>query len=238
MNKSLFACLFAPLALFSNFDLIEDMNNFYSKKTFYYALRGFTIAAPMTVSGTDEKIDAFWQTKIRTKNTDHFAHVFKQFGENKTFIIMISAGTTAGYLMRSNALGRFIFDFSINTMRGTFIGLPAVVAMQNVLGASRPHEGRGPSYRPFHNDHGVSGHSYMGAIPFLTLAKMSDDLLVKVICTGAASLTGLSRINDRAHYMSQVIMGWAFAYAAVEAVHKTNSSIEISADRISYVNEF
>jgi len=32
-------------------------------------------------------------------------------------------------------------------------------------------------------------------------------------------LTGLSRINDRKHYLSQVILGWSIAWNAVEAVH-------------------
>ena len=33
-------------------------------------------------------------------------------------------------------------------------------------------------------------------------------------------LTGWSRINDRKHYLSQVVLGWTIAWNAVDAIHR------------------
>ncbi len=102
-----------------------------------------------------------------------------------------------------------------------------MLAMQLLTGASRPGENlSGSHWKPFQDSNGVSGHSFMGAIPFLTAAMMTEDPALKALFYAGSALVPLSRINDAAHYPSQALLGWAMAYVAAQAVNKTADSPE------------
>jgi len=65
----------------------------------------------------------------------------------------------------------------------------------------------------------VSGHAFVGAVPFLTLAKMAENQKpLQVLAYALSVLTAWSRVNDNAHYTSQAILGWYMAYESVDAV--------------------
>ena len=70
----------------------------------------------------------------------------------------------------------------------------------------------------------MSGHAFMGAIPFLSAAKMTEDPYLKATFYVASTLPGLSRITDDDHYPSQVLLGWWIAYLAASAVDEVNIS--------------
>jgi hypothetical protein len=52
---------------------------------------------------------------------------------------------------------------------------------------------------------------------------MSENPYVEEIWYGLSTLTGLSRINDNAHYFSQAALGWYLAYLSCEVVSKVDS---------------
>jgi membrane-associated phospholipid phosphatase len=94
-----------------------------------------------------------------------------------------------------------------------------MILMQHLTGGSRPQEGNEPSdWKLFQDSNGVSGHAFVGALPFMTAAKMSDEIGLKIAFYTCAAFAGLSRIDDDAHYPSQVLLGWWMAYAAVRSV--------------------
>ena len=64
----------------------------------------------------------------------------------------------------------------------------------------------------------------MAGVPFITAAMMSDDPLEKTFFYVCSTVTGWSRINDDAHYLSEVWMGWAMAYIACQAVDGTQKA--------------
>jgi membrane-associated phospholipid phosphatase len=70
----------------------------------------------------------------------------------------------------------------------------------------------------------VSGHTFIGAVPFLVAAKRADGFLLKSAYFVGSGLAGYSRINDDAHYLSQVILGWSIAYLSVAATQLTERS--------------
>jgi hypothetical protein len=86
-------------------------------------------------------------------------------------------------------------------------------------GGDRPTEGDS-KWGAFNNFHGISGHTYFSAVPFITAAKMSDNPYQKAIFYGLSTLTGLGRINDDKHYFSQVALGWYIAYLSCAVVEK------------------
>jgi membrane-associated phospholipid phosphatase len=63
----------------------------------------------------------------------------------------------------------------------------------------------------------------MGAIPFLTVASMTDSVGVKVVMFLLSWGAGWSRINDDMHYASEVFMGWSLGFMGVDAVTRTKS---------------
>jgi hypothetical protein len=68
----------------------------------------------------------------------------------------------------------------------------------------------------------VSDHAFIGAVPFITAAKMNENPYIKGALYGLSVLPGLSRINDNKHYFSQVLLGWYLAFLSCNAVEKTN----------------
>ena len=58
----------------------------------------------------------------------------------------------------------------------------------------------------------------MSALPFLSAAKMTDEPWWKVVFYAGSALGPLSRVNDNAHYPSQVMLGWWLAYLSASAV--------------------
>jgi hypothetical protein len=97
-----------------------------------------------------------------------------------------------------------------------------MLALQQVIGASRPGEAEsGSHWEPFHDDNGVSGHSFMGAVPFITAAHMTKNPWLRGGLYLGSGMAGLSRINDNHHYASQAALGWWMAYLAARCVNPT-----------------
>ena len=78
------------------------------------------------------------------------------------------------------------------------VGAPATGVLQVAIGASRPSEtAAGSRWRPFHDNNGVSGHAFVGAVPFLAAAKYTDNRLLQVALIAASTVTASSRIAER-----------------------------------------
>ena len=124
-----------------------------------------------------------------------------------------------------------IGEWGDRSLRTFAVGAPLMFLTQRLTGGGRPGNapyGNGPHashWAPGVHDHGVSGHSFMGAIPFLSVARMSDNPWVKGTMYTASTLPALSRINDDAHFASQAFLGWWLAVLASEAVDQTNDGV-------------
>lgn len=97
-----------------------------------------------------------------------------------------------------------------------------MLLMQWATGGSRPTEDDS-HWRPFHDNNGVSGHAFIGAVPFLTAGRMGqDNRLARYLLYAASALPAWSRVNDNAHYPSQAFLGWFLAWEATGAVFQTD----------------
>ena len=128
----------------------------------------------------------------------------------------------AGRLSDNSPLFTTGGEWGERSLRTLLVGGPPMLGLQYALGASRPDETKEKSeWQPFQDNNGVSGHAFMGAIPFLSAAKMTEDSYLKAAFYTASALPGLSRITDDDHYPSQVLLGWGIAYLASSAVDNT-----------------
>jgi len=196
--------------------VVLDAKNYYLAPSNLLKLGiGIAVAAVPANTNADQWIRDEYQEEIRSDRTDDLAKIFKVPGDWFVAAPVYLGAFGAGRLLEIPVLEQW----AQRSARATVVGVPAVLFLQVALGGNRPTEGDS-HWRPFQNSHGVSGHAFIGSIPFLTAAKMSDSPYAKGVLYGLSTLTGLSRINDDAHYFSQVALGWYLAYLACEVVSK------------------
>lgn len=200
--------------------VVLDAKNFYLAPSNLLRL-GIGIAAAAVPANTnaDHWIRDRYQEHVRSGGTDDVAKVAKIPGTAWVNIPVYAGAYGAGRLIGSPAL----LEWSQRSFRATVVGTPAVLVLQEAIGSGRPADGSS-HWKPFHNGEGVSGHAYIGAIPFITAAGMSDTPYLKGVFFALSALPGLSRFNDDKHYFSQAALGWYLAYLSCEVI--SNGSAE------------
>jgi hypothetical protein len=195
-----------------------DFENFYLSRSNLTMLGiGVAGAAVLANTGTDRYIRNKYQYDLRNNQT---GNATKIFNISNTALVLVTVPVYigsygAGLLLENPTME----EWAQKSLRATAVGGPALLFLATATGADRPTEGNS-HWKPFHNIHGVSGHSYIGAVPFITAAKMSDNPYQKAVLYGLSAVTGLSRINDDEHYFSQVALGWYLAYLSCAVVEK------------------
>lgn len=200
----------------------RDYSEFYSSDRFIRMGIVFAGGAVLANTNNDQKFQDKYKAKIFSIDDSYNA---KQFGEGKYLIplSLISAGISH-YLSDGKELTG-IGKWGELTARAYAVGGPTVLVTQILTGASRPSEAPYKSdWKPFNDSNGVSGHAFIGAVPFINIAYMNDNIAVKSAAYLASTLAGLSRINDNQHYLSQVILGWYLAWESVDSVNSVDAN--------------
>ncbi|MCA9043840.1 MAG: phosphatase PAP2 family protein [Planctomycetaceae bacterium] len=201
------------------FDLGSDFRNLYSLET----LQPFVIvtgaAALMANTNFDGSFDRHYES-LRISPTNDFVGTVKSFGDGGRMLPIYGGAMVLHWIVPPDSVFAPVGDWGDRTMRAFVVGAPALVGMQLLTGGSRPEEGNS-HWHPFNDNNGASGHAFMGALPFMAAAEMTDHRGVKLGLYTASALTGWSRVNDRDHYLSQVVLGWTIAYLATRSVSQT-----------------
>ena len=175
----------------------------------------------MANTSADENFARWYQDDIRGETGDNFADLVKPLGEQWP---MVSTYLAASFAGRYAGVNPKIYRWGDRSIRAMLVGVPPLLLFQKALGSSRPNDPGGTSDWHFWNDNnGASGHTFVAAVPFLTAATLARRPLFKSAWIAGSTLTGWSRINDNDHFLSQVIVGWWLAHAAVKAVSLTEN---------------
>lgn len=195
--------------------VINDYKSFYSAKRWIRIGICFGIGAVAANTNIDSNVQSWYQNDVRSSGTDDFSKNVKWMGEG-TYLIPLSLLTASvKFFDNESPVG----NWGEHVARAYLTGSPAVLFMQAATGASRPGETNHDSrWRPFNDTNGVSGHAFIGAVPFLTIGKMCSNKYLKYIAYVASAATAFSRINDNDHYLSQIGLGWYMAWESVNAV--------------------
>lgn len=205
--------------------VIQDHKQFYSWRNMVTLGLGFGTFGIMANTKADQEILDWYQDDIRTSSLDDIAKIFKKVGEEDFLIPIALATAGASYFIPEDNTANPIGKWGMKTARSYLVGIPPLLLMQRVTGASRPGESRYQSdWDFFHDYNGVSGHAFIGAVPFMTVAGMTDNLFIKIFSYGASLACAWSRINDGAHYTSQAALGWLMALQATDSVFRTENS--------------
>lgn len=206
----------------------SDHCYFYSSHNL--SMLGLTFAggAVMAHTAIDRNLHDFVQENVRNANSDEWTEALglnKEVGNGFYTLPLFGVAAVAGQYYDDVESVRTIGEWGERSLRTFVVGAPPLVAGQLLTGGSRPYElsktEHNSHWHPFQDNNGVSGHAFMGAIPFLSVAKMAENPWIKGGFYVISTLPGLSRINDGAHYSSQVLIGWTLAYLASEAVDET-----------------
>jgi hypothetical protein len=184
----------------------------------------FGVGGIMANTNSDGDMQDWYQEHIRSDRTDRASKVAKIFG-NSWYVMPVSvAAAVWGDKFSAEGETSPITTWGERSTRAYFDGGPFMLLMQWTTGASRPSEDDS-HWRPFHNNHDVSGHAFVGAVPFLTAGRMCEDnTLVRYLLYAVSTLPALSRINDNAHYPSHAFLGWFLAWEATDVVARTHNN--------------
>jgi len=218
-------------------DIWQDYKNFYaldSLAMFGVALGGAAISANTT---TDSKFDAWYQGHVRTGSTDGFVGGIKWLGDGgKTVPIILGVTVLTGLTDRIPG-GDAAHDWGLRSIRGFAVGVPPMLAFQEILGSARPGQSPdGSKWTPFKTPHGVSGDAFMASVPFVTAAMMAENIWLKSALYVCSALPAIGRVNDHDHYLSQAVLGWFMGYLSARAVNLTESENQNWSVSPTYIN--
>ena len=206
----------------AGYKVAEDYRSFYSCDSLVCLTAAFGAGALMANTGFDTTMQNAWQRGVEPTGVGTFFSGCKDIGEGRYALPVFGVAAATGMLFEGNAVGDAIGEWGSRSLRIFVVGAPPLYAMQWVTGASRPGEGSAGSQWHFFNDNnGVSGHAFVGAIPFLAAVDMVESPLAKGALYVCSTFVGFSRMTDDAHYPSQVFLGWYLALASARAVSAT-----------------
>ena len=213
----------------------KDKKEFYSLNTATLLIPSFTIGGAIAKTDTDQQILDYYQSHIRSESINQFLSFWKLMGQEQVILPYAFIGLYGG-LKSETPSGAFAKELFSRCARAFIVGTAPLHITRALVGGSRPtRTSTSSKWSPFHRRHGVSGHTYTGAILFINLAQMTDNTFFKTLFYATSTLTGLSRVNDKDHYPSQAFLGWMMAYAACNSVTKGTSNFKFTAgpDRVS-----
>lgn len=203
-------------------NVVSDYRHYYRWSTACDLGWAIALSAPLANTSLDEDFRHWYQRDVRSSGSDDLSSFWRPWGEGKIFIPAWAGLAVVGHLWEERPLATAVGRFGDRTTRAYLVGAPPMLLMQFALGASRPGEtSHGSYWKPFDDTNAVSGHAFIGAVPFLTAARMTDRPAIKGALILLSTLPSWSRVNDDRHYLSQVCLGWYMAHLAVRAVDQT-----------------
>ena len=209
--------------------LKEDYKTFYLGPNLLYVGIAVAVAAPIANTRADHAIRNWYQNQAgqgRSAGADNTADVFKQFGEYKYAIPLYFLMSFSEHVCPDMPMMSPISDFGNRSLRALAVGAPAVGILQIGLGSGRPFT-EDSNWSPLRHSNGVSGHAFVGAVPFLTAASMTESRALQALLIAGSLAPAWSRIHTDDHYFSQVLLGWSIAYLSVQTVNQTESRFHI-----------
>jgi hypothetical protein len=200
----------------------RDLRHYYWGRPLAVLGLSVALAAPLANTHADQGIRDWYQQHVRSRQTDEWARVGKAFGNHWITVPALVGGLMLGNYFDSTEAGGLARDWGSRSLRGLIVGAPSIGVLQYGLGASRPDDPRGSSWHPFRDNNSVSGHAFVGAIPFLAAASLTEHKLLQSAFVAGSFWNAWSRINDDDYYFSQAALGWGIAYIAVQSVVQTD----------------
>jgi len=197
--------------------VVADHAEFYDTGSMLALGGGLGLAALSSNSQLDRDIYEDVLPEWRTEEWTEFRDDVLPFGDGAYVLPTLAATAIIAPALGGEAIG----EWGERSLRAILVGAPPVLALQRLIGAGRPDDPANTTsseWEPLRHSNGVSGHAFIGSIPFLTVASMQDNIVVDGACYLGSTLVAGARLQGSRHYFSQVVIGWFLGYLAVEAV--------------------
>jgi hypothetical protein len=200
---------------------LQDYRNYYSLPNLALFGLGIGAMAPVANTSADNHIRHWMQTRGHG-HVESLAE-FANYGGQLWVVLPVGLEVAAlcGKAPDDYTTDGGLFEWGNRSLRAIAVGFPPVVACYALLGSGRPDLSNDSRWHPFEHFHGMSGHTFIGAVPFLTAASMTDNPWLKYPLIAGSFLTGWARLYEDRHYFSQVALGWWCAALAVHSVNQT-----------------
>jgi hypothetical protein len=199
----------------------QDYRNFYDCESLVCLTAAFGAGALMANTGFDDTMQAAWMRGVEPTELGTFFVGCKDIGEGRYALPIFGVAAATGLVFEGNPVGDVVGEWGSRSLRIFIVGAPPLYVLQMATGASRPSENDGSRWHFWNDNNGVSGHAFVGAIPFLAAADMVESPLLKGTLYVCSTFVGFSRMTSNAHYPSQVFLGWYLAWASARAVDAT-----------------
>jgi membrane-associated phospholipid phosphatase len=170
----------------------------------------------------DEEDDVqIWAQRHRTPATDRVAGFAKCMGDGKYAVPALGALYCCGWLLDSPRAQRTaLLSLESVAVSGFFAeGVKVLSHKHRPVSTDLETERWAGPRLTMSNLSFPSGHSAAAfAVATVVASEYGNHRLVPPLAYGAASLCGLSRINDNAHWASDVLVGSAIGYLTARAV--------------------
>lgn len=205
-------------------DLWSDQRYFYSRPVWTRLGLGLGMAAIIANTQADRELIETYRESIRVEEFSSFTDVVRPLGDGTYTLPVFALASLFGRYATSGPAADVVGEWGWRSLRTFAVGAVPLVVLQRAIGAGRPDDPtnlHGSQWEPLQRDNGVSGHAFMGAIPFLSAAKMTDNPWLKGALYVGSTATAWSRLEDGRHYPSQIFLGWWLAFLAANAVDLT-----------------
>jgi len=205
-------------------DVVDDHRRHYKPEVLVDLLPPLLVAGTLANTNADRWIADSWQDDTRSDASDNVARVFLHAGDAAQNRISAPLYTltmlAAGYEGHEDRDAP-VATWAARSLRANILGGPQAFVLTYALGSHRPDVGDS-RWNPMNDNDGVSGHSFYGAVPFLTAARMSEQagwpVGWKYSFYTLSMLPAWARINGNRHYTSQAVMGWSVAWLATRTI--------------------
>ena len=206
----------------AGYKVMQDYKNFYSCESLTCLTAAFGAGALMANTGFDSTMQNAWQQGVTPTDLGTFFSDCKPIGEGRYALSVFGVAALTGVVLEGRPSGDIVGEWGSRSLRMFVVGAPPLYVLQMATGGSRPGESSAGSFWHFNSDNnGVSGHAFIGAIPFLAAADMVESPWAKGGLYVCSTFVGFSRMTDNAHYPSQIFLGWYLAWASAMAVNRT-----------------
>jgi hypothetical protein len=209
----------------AGYKVLEDYRNFYSCESLVCLTAAFGAGALMANTGFDETMQTAWQRSVEPTDLGTFFTGCKDIGEGRYALAIFGAASLTGLALEGRPTGDVLGEWGSRSLRIFVVGAPPLYVLQLATGGSRPSDDSpvGSGWKFFQDDNGVSGHAFVGAIPFLAAAEMCENPFAKGGLYVCSTFVAFSRMTTDSHYPSQVFLGWYLAWASSMAVSRTET---------------
>jgi hypothetical protein len=201
----------------------DDIRHMYSPTGLAGLALGIGVAAPLANTSADRSVNNWYKYHVRDSRLDGLAG-FGTYAGQLWVVAPVGLEVAGLYGLAGDDYQSDggLFEWSNRALRAIAVGYPPLLAEYVLLGSSRPDR-NDSRWHPFQDTHGASGHTFIGAVPFLTAAAMTDEPLLKAPLVLGSFLTGWARLHDDRHYFSQIVLGWWMAVLSVHTVGQTQA---------------